>query len=256
MSERQEPHWSCELLQEWFSGSHGQSLLDKELSLLGEFLPALPGRQIVQFGVPVVADLMAASRCRAKLSLSACGQAHEALPLSSATADVLLLPHTLEFTTHPKWLLSEARRVLVEGGHLLLLFFNARPPQNLGVPLGGGKGEGHGASSEPGAAGAAQAEVCRLLAGQELEIQARRDLYCFSLPGAPRCRWWTSRTMGWGRFLPGTVCVLLCKKQGIPLIPLRDRWARQMPDAGGARKPLRVDPGVTRASRTGVALRA
>ncbi len=249
--------WSCELLQDWFSGSHGRALLNAELRLLGEWLPTLPGRQIVQFGIPVAVDLLAASRCRSKLSLqsSAWQEPDESLPLSEATTDVLLLPHSLEFAAHPRVLLAAARRALVDGGHLLLFFFNARPPQSLDTLLGAHRPDDR-CGGISGRRLAAQARVRRLLAEQDLKIKIQRNLYYLSWPGTPREVWWTAPTMSWSRFLPGAVCVLLCEKRGIPLIPLRRRWAARRPELRGIREPLRIEPGVTRAPEPGAVVPA
>ncbi|MBM3351408.1 MAG: class I SAM-dependent methyltransferase [Betaproteobacteria bacterium] len=46
------------------------------------------------------------------------------LPFESASLDLLLLPHRLEFSDHPHQTLREAERVLVPEGHLLISGFN------------------------------------------------------------------------------------------------------------------------------------
>ena len=48
----------------------------------------------------------------------------DALPFDSDSVDVVLLPHTLEFTARPHDALREAQRVLVAEGHLVLCGFN------------------------------------------------------------------------------------------------------------------------------------
>lgn len=46
------------------------------------------------------------------------------LPFASQTMDLLLLPHVLEFSTHPHQILREAERVLMPEGQLIVSAFN------------------------------------------------------------------------------------------------------------------------------------
>ena len=47
-----------------------------------------------------------------------------ALPIDTDSADLVVLPHVLEFEAHPHQALREAHRVLVAEGHLLVFGFN------------------------------------------------------------------------------------------------------------------------------------
>ncbi len=55
--------------------------------------------------------------------ISAIGSAVE-LPVQSASVDVLILPHLLEFSNDPHEVLREAERVLIPEGYVILLSFN------------------------------------------------------------------------------------------------------------------------------------
>ncbi len=47
------------------------------------------------------------------------------LPFEAQSVDLLVMPHTLEFTSDPHRLLSEAERVLMPEGQLIILGFNS-----------------------------------------------------------------------------------------------------------------------------------
>ena len=53
------------------------------------------------------------------------------LPLMSDTIDVMLLHHALEFSASPKAVLTEASRVVMPGGHLILCMLNPYGPMGL-----------------------------------------------------------------------------------------------------------------------------
>ncbi|VAW93100.1 FIG005121: SAM-dependent methyltransferase [hydrothermal vent metagenome] len=56
-------------------------------------------------------------------NISMIGSALE-LPVQSASVDVLILPHLLEFSNNPHEVLREAERALIPEGYLILLAFN------------------------------------------------------------------------------------------------------------------------------------
>ena len=123
-------------LGKWFQYAPGSHLLEMELRLLQQRLPALFGYHLVQIGNTVDEDLLSSSRISHKLimQLEADGEAiprdaallgtEDSLPLRSDSVDVVLVPHVLEFSENPHGLLREVERVLIGDGHLVLVGFN------------------------------------------------------------------------------------------------------------------------------------
>ena len=130
-----EIHTSRQRLRHWFNGVPGTTLLQTEQAVLAEWLPGLFGYHIVQLGQIDHSDMMQASRIShkavAEIDVAAGTDtrttvrcAGDFLPLASDSVDVLLLPHVLEFETHPHQVLRECERVLIGEGHLLIFTFN------------------------------------------------------------------------------------------------------------------------------------
>ncbi len=119
----------------WLRRDPGAACLKKEREVLDEVLPNLFGYRLLQVGDAGDADLLARSRItyRTLLGLEDVrafpgyprlrGAAH-ALPISTDSIDILVLPHVLEFSHVPQAILREADRVLVPEGHLLILAFD------------------------------------------------------------------------------------------------------------------------------------
>lgn len=122
-------------LRYWFGETPGIDLLRSEQDVLAEWLPDLFGYHIIQLGALGNTDMMQASRIthKAIVDIDRRHQADAAtaltceedyLPLAADSIDVLLLPHVLEFKSHPHQVLRECERVLIGEGHLLIFTFN------------------------------------------------------------------------------------------------------------------------------------
>lgn len=134
-----EPVRARRQLRAWYRYGLGQQLAETERNMLASVLPNLFGYHLLQVGAPVEADLLESSRIAHCMVLDdvpnsaqpdpvapmRClfGQA-AALPISSASLDVLVLPHTLEFEENPHQVLREAERTLIPEGHVVILGFN------------------------------------------------------------------------------------------------------------------------------------
>jgi len=125
------------LLQIWYRTILGENLAAREAELLAETLPNLFGYHLLQLGRLREEDWLASSRvshCAVMDFHPPCAQEEDnrffglpdALPIVSDSMDVLVLPHTLEFSQRPHAILREAERVLIPEGHLVLLVFNPR----------------------------------------------------------------------------------------------------------------------------------
>jgi SAM-dependent methyltransferase len=122
-------------LREWFNNSPGQILLAQERACLERVLPELFGYYLLQLGqIEAGAPLAAPSRARTKVLLDltaepglgvlfARGDAAQ-LPVASDSVDIVLMPHTLDFSRDPHRVLREVERVLIPEGRVIILGFN------------------------------------------------------------------------------------------------------------------------------------
>lgn len=122
-------------LRSWFELPLGRSLQIIEAHCLRALWPSLYGHVALQVGHMGPVDLMEACTAATRLVLdlpgfsaqpttSAVHAAADALPLDSRSVDLVLLPHTLEFSIDPHLVLREVQRVLTPEGHVVILGFN------------------------------------------------------------------------------------------------------------------------------------
>jgi len=130
-------------LRVWYEKFPGKWLQQQEQEMLEQVLPNLFGYYILQVCVHYNIDCMKTSRIRYRILLDndlhnchaaipvglnkncvAISGIPESLPIASDSLDVLLYPHTLEFTSDPHEILREADRTLVPEGHVVILGFN------------------------------------------------------------------------------------------------------------------------------------
>ena len=121
----------CPELTEWFSTALGQEILTQQLALAQPLVEGLFGYHLMQAGMAPQVDFAACSRINHRFRLSPCEGAggaalveFEQLPLPSESIDVAVLHHLLDFAPHPHQVLREAARVLIPGGHLVVIGFN------------------------------------------------------------------------------------------------------------------------------------
>lgn len=124
-------------LQTWYRTILGESLAAREAEVLAETLPNLFGYHLLQLGRLSDEDWLASSRVShcAVMDFTTPFESEaenrlfgrpDQLPILSDSMDVLVLPHTLEFSLRPHAVLREAERVLIPEGQLVLLVFNPR----------------------------------------------------------------------------------------------------------------------------------
>ena len=122
-------------LARWLDSPLGQALLAQEARLVGDLLDGVFGEyalQLGRWGEPRA--FLRNARTQRSLCLSdgegpladpapsAIGRPWR-LPLASDTMDVVILPHSLEFSSRPHAILREVHRVLRADGHLIVLGF-------------------------------------------------------------------------------------------------------------------------------------
>ncbi|HVY05679.1 MAG TPA: methyltransferase domain-containing protein [Burkholderiales bacterium] len=121
-------HGEAASLSEWFSTPLGVRLLETELRYFDQELADVFGFNAVQIGLPGHPYLRGnriAFRCvtgndgPVGLRSDPC-----ALPLQTASVDLVVLPHVLEFSNNPHQVLREVSRILMPEGHVVLAGFN------------------------------------------------------------------------------------------------------------------------------------
>jgi SAM-dependent methyltransferase len=120
-------------LEAWLDSPSGRYLLDWEQRQMDAAVADLFGFHALQLGWPCLQGLRANRMPQRWLALETPQHAaadaalvtdFDALPFESNSLDLLLLPHTLEFTRDPHHRLREAHRVLRAEGRLLVLGLN------------------------------------------------------------------------------------------------------------------------------------
>jgi SAM-dependent methyltransferase len=122
----------------WFRTPAGQFLLEQEWDCLEGLLGHLFGYHLIQVGQLGQQERhLTASKIRSQvlldtarlrpasdLSLSYIRCRLDLLPVVSDTIDVVILPHTLDFSAEPHQVLREVDRVLIAEGRVLITAFN------------------------------------------------------------------------------------------------------------------------------------
>jgi len=120
-------------LAQWYACELGQDVLRAEEALLADILPELFGYHAVQLGQVVKHNLLTASRIRHRTvvgaaptvtGLSPLVALPEQLPFATGSIDLVLIHHGVDTAVSTHALLREASRVLIPGGHILVVGFN------------------------------------------------------------------------------------------------------------------------------------
>ena len=121
-------------LAKWCQSELGEQFISAEKQQLDELLPDLFGFYLLQVGQLSDVELLSSSRVShlkvmalhtAELAQQGAFQGESwALPIQSDSIDVVVLPHTLDFSLYPHEVLREVERVLIPEGHLVITGFN------------------------------------------------------------------------------------------------------------------------------------
>lgn len=128
---------TSELLRQlnlWWSSTLGQLVLQVEMEKLIKVFPSIFGYHILLLGTvaqfkmieySVIPYQSVINPFHKDNSLTKTITASwDMLPIASNSVDLVVLPHTLDFSDHPTAVLQEACRVLIPEGRLLLFGFN------------------------------------------------------------------------------------------------------------------------------------
>jgi len=125
-------------LQEWYATPAGKNLYKELLLKLEKLLPNLFGYHALQMGgLSDEIDLISSSKIGQKIYMALDAEQGNvaanplALPFPQNTLDLIVLPHTLDFSPEPHQVLREIHRVLISEGHLVIIGFN--PVSMMGI---------------------------------------------------------------------------------------------------------------------------
>ncbi len=121
----------CTQLECWYRSPLGQFVYRQERELTENLLKPLHGHRLLQLGVSREQPLHSSSHFPQKMyasqstdgGIDLCTELAR-LPFASESVDLLVLHHTIEFSSNPHQLLHEANRILAHRGHLIILGFN------------------------------------------------------------------------------------------------------------------------------------
>jgi SAM-dependent methyltransferase len=121
------PHSFVELA-DWFSTPLGAHLLEIEQRYFDHELADVFGFNAIQLGLPQY-DYLRANRMPFRCVAGPGGPVGlradlTALPVQTASADLVVMPHALEFSGNPHQVLREVARVLMPEGHVVIAGFN------------------------------------------------------------------------------------------------------------------------------------
>lgn len=116
----------------WHQTPFGAKVLEAESSALTPFIARLFGYHLLFLGDVQLATFLESSLISHKIILGSGEQCSElgvigecdALPFRTESVDVVVLAHVLEHTLNPHRVLSEAHRILIPDGHILITGFN------------------------------------------------------------------------------------------------------------------------------------
>jgi SAM-dependent methyltransferase len=117
---------------DWLQTPLGQYVQAREREYIDKTVADIFGYNALQIGLPAQ-DLLRANRMplRTCVDRGAAAGMHThvradatELPVVSASIDLVLLPHVLEFSDNPHQILREVERVLVPDGHVVVTCFN------------------------------------------------------------------------------------------------------------------------------------
>jgi SAM-dependent methyltransferase len=121
-------HASTNGVAEWMQTPLGNYLLEREQAYFDGVVADIFGYNAFQLGMPEL-DLLRSSRIPLRCRLGTNGSVDlrsdfRDLPIASNSADLVLLPHVLEFAEHPHQILREVARVLMPEAQVVLSGFN------------------------------------------------------------------------------------------------------------------------------------
>jgi SAM-dependent methyltransferase len=209
--------------QSWMKSSLGQYLQCREQALFDEAVTNIFGFNAVQLGM-ANADFLRS--CRMPFMLNAgvkdgalnCQSTQ--LPFKTASIDLLLLPHVLEFSEDPHQTLRDAERVLVPEGHIISGF---NPLSAWGLKRLAAKSKGYPWQGTF----FSLLRIKDWLALLDFEIVSIK-MDCYALPFSnpswlKRCDFMDKTGSGWWPMM-GAIYFVVAKKRVLGMRVIRPEW--------------------------------
>lgn len=226
-------------LRRWYANYPGQLLAQAENRLLNQFLPALFGYYLLEYGNLKSIFTLKENRILNTLNVAEAGSNgsnpdgyldYAQMPFSEAAVDAVFLPHIVEFAEDVDVVLLEAGRLLMPEGYLILLGFN--PYSLLGLWQ---LAKRYFQKDERLGRFRAMSRLIKQLKAQDFKIVTAKT--CFYRPPLAS-RSWLNRCV----FLEmlGRICwpdlgasyLIIAQKKVMPLSPIRVDWKTQVAQLG------------------------
>ncbi len=116
------------MVTEWLATPPGQYVAAREQAYFDQAVVDIFGYHALQLGLEQL-DLLRASRIPLRVRAGPQGEVglradFRDLPVESNSVDLMVLPHTLEFSANPHQVVRETARVLRPEGHVIIAGFN------------------------------------------------------------------------------------------------------------------------------------
>lgn len=114
---------------QWFETALGSYLLEREYRYFDKVVANIFGYNAIQISLPQF-NFLRLNRMPLQFSISS--EANHSslmaepafLPIQSNSIDLVIMPHTLDFSANPHQILREVYRVLIPEGHVVMSGFN------------------------------------------------------------------------------------------------------------------------------------
>ncbi|WP_298441752.1 methyltransferase domain-containing protein [uncultured Ferrimonas sp.] len=220
-------------LSQWQSLPNGEWLQQQVEASMTEWWPKLFGYHLLKLGP--LATSLTSSGCPIPHQMgldpvqgAVRAQLH-ALPFKGASIDACVAPFCLEFQQDPHGLLREIDRVMICGGHLVLIGFSAISPLALGYMLP------HLRQRPPWTGRMFQpSRVADWLGVLGYRIVEQQPLTLHSFMVNPERFGALRHTVEAALPMWGSVYMLVAQKMACPLTPVRSKWR--------APRPLLINP--------------
>lgn len=222
-------HWNQWLSQQFL----GKSLLETEAQQFSHLLKRHFGKHAILLGVPHQYDLLNSTKipCHSLVTPLNCKEkktgyiegSFDELPILTGSVDLVMLPHTLEFTDNPRQLLSEACRIIKPEGLIVISGFNPFGPWGLRKLITRNK------KNMPWGANFIHAQKLKSWLRLSDFLMEKHKLTLFTPPiNHPGIYKKLHFLEKWGIPAFGGGYILIARAKVIPLTPIRLKWKQQL----------------------------
>ena len=242
-------------MHEWYRTPLGERLLQCEQAMLERSLPRRFGYHLLQIGC-VNFPLHKSSPIGHKFCITHGHDKHaigvddfsgmvakgEAIPLTSESVDLVLLHHALDYSSYQHQLLREVSRVLIAGGHVVIIGFN--PISSWGIRT---RFPGHKKAPWQGRL-LSTLRITDWLKLLDFQVeQVRYGAYSLPInsPGVIRYSSLLDKLATRLNWPTGGIYMIAARKQVLPLTPIQTSWR----EFASAHVGLPIAENITRVSR-------